>query len=81
LETFAQIHTLFPERQALINSLLETDSDFHEMCEDYLEVDALLAGAGKDPEASESFLDYCRTLLEELEEEITETLQRKSSDL
>ena len=76
MTTFDQISRLFPEHRAQIERLLTSDPDFQEMCEDYLEVDALLNGAKGNPDASESFKEYCRTLLGELEEEIGETLDR-----
>lgn len=69
------IRKRFPDKKHSIDRLIAEDPDFLDLCEDYDAcVDALRYWAlSKEPE-SETRVNEYRTLIEELEEEITQVL-------
>jgi hypothetical protein len=69
------IRERFPDKNHRINLLMAKDPEFLALCEDYdVCVDALRYWAkSEEPEAESRFNEY-RTLIQELEDEINQTL-------
>jgi uncharacterized protein YdcH (DUF465 family) len=67
----------FPAWQSEIEHLYQENADFREMCEDYEQVRCLLSTWTVPTEVNPATIDEYRTLLKELEAEITEALQAR----
>ena len=69
-----QIFLCFPEHRTEIERLLESDPDFQEMCEDYVEVATYLSDCSRQAESSARATQDYRALLESLQAEIAAAL-------
>lgn len=71
----------FPERQAQIERLAEVDLEFREVCLDYEEVAQALTYWRQPSSASlVSKIDECETMLQALETEALQHLQKAETD-
>ena len=71
------IRDRFPNKNERIDSLLAADPEFLDLCEDYQTcVNALRYWTESDTPEAEIRVNEYRTLVRELEEEITQALER-----